>query len=103
MTPFCLILFVVTIQPIEPSTHPIHCLGEDLFAFYVTWVPYLALQFVWAAGQGYSSYSFILFACTLTPLQGFWNAFVYFRRRAKKRIAEGLTRIRSSLSGRRSG
>merc|ERR1712085_216246 len=97
------ILFVVTIQPVEHSTHPIQCPGEDLFAFYVTWVPYLALQFNWAAGRGYSTYYFILFACTLTPLQGFWNAVVYFRRKAKKRITEFLTKIRSSLSGAPSG
>jgi len=70
---------------------------KDLFAFYATWVPYLTLQFMWASGKGYSSYEFTLFASTLIPLQGLWNCFVYFRRRAKKKKAELLEKIRSRL------
>jgi len=69
-----------------------------LLAFWLTWVPYLALQYTWAAGQGYSSYAFTLFACAVVPLQGFSNAVVYFRRRAKKRANEVFTSVRHRLS-----
>ncbi|KAL7527093.1 hypothetical protein ACHAXR_001797, partial [Thalassiosira sp. AJA248-18] len=47
------------------------------FAFYITWVPYLALQFMWASGKAYSRYGFILYAGTACTAQGFWNFFVY--------------------------
>ena len=50
-------------------------------AFYVTWVPYFALQYMWSSGKAFSAYGFILFAGTSVPLQGFWNFFVYIRPR----------------------
>merc|ERR1719145_285612 len=69
-----------------------------LMSFYVTWVPYLALQYSWAAGVGYSQYGFVLFACTLVPLQGFWNSAVFFRIRAKKRVTEVVSEVKSRSS-----
>ena len=41
-----------------------------LMVFYITWVPYLALQYMWASGQAFTSYGFILFAGTMVPMQG---------------------------------
>ena len=67
------------------------------FAFYITWVPYLALQFMWASGKAYSNYGFILFAGTACTMQGFWNFFVYMRPRTQR--ANFLAPIRSNLSG----
>ena len=67
-----------------------------LMSFYLTWPPYLALQYLWAAGKGYSSYGFTLFACTLVPLQGFWNSVVYFRVRVKKMVSEAASNVLSS-------
>ena len=64
-----------------------------LLSFYLTWPPYLALQYLWAAGGGYSAYGFVLFACTLVPLQGFWNMVVFFRVRAKRKANEALSAI----------
>lgn len=64
-----------------------------LMSFYLTWPPYLALQYLWAAGKGYSSYGFTLFACTLVPLQGFWNSVVYFRVRVKKMVSEAASNM----------
>jgi len=64
-----------------------------LLPFYLTWLPYVALQFLWASGSGYSAYGFIVIACTLVPLQGFWNCIVYFR----KRTSGFITEISSSL------
>eukprot|EP00562_Extubocellulus_spinifer_P031044 CAMPEP_0178709180 /NCGR_PEP_ID=MMETSP0699-20121125/17068_1 /TAXON_ID=265572 /ORGANISM="Extubocellulus spinifer, Strain CCMP396" /LENGTH=455 /DNA_ID=CAMNT_0020357561 /DNA_START=154 /DNA_END=1520 /DNA_ORIENTATION=+ len=56
-----------------------------LISFYLTWVPYLALQFSWADSQDYFyRYGLTLFASTMVPLQGFWNSIVYFRLRVKK-------------------
>lgn len=52
-----------------------------LGAFYLTWPPYLALQFMLASGYAYSHYGFFLFAGTVVPLQGFWNFLVYSRTR----------------------
>ena len=71
-----------------------------LISFYLTWPPYLALQYLWAAGSGYSNYGFTLFACTLVPLQGFWNCVVFFRVRAKKGLSESLSFVSRSLSRR---
>ena len=71
-----------------------------LISFYLTWPPYLALQYLWAAGSGYSNYGFTLFACTLVPLQGFWNCFVFFRVRAKKGLSDSLSFVSRSLSRR---
>jgi len=67
------------------------------FAFYITWVPYLSLQFMWASGKAYSNYGFILFAGTACTMQGFWNFFVYMRPRTQR--ANFLSPIRSKLSG----
>lgn len=69
-----------------------------LSSFYVTWVPYIVLQLIWATGQGYTSYGWILLATMLVPLQGFWNAIVYFRRRAKKRANEMFSVFRSRFT-----
>ena len=69
-----------------------------LISFYLTWPPYLALQYLWAAGSGYSNYGFTLFACTLVPLQGFWNSFVFFRVRAKKGLSDSLIFVSRSVS-----
>lgn len=55
----------------------------------MTWPPYLALQFVWSSGKGYTNYNFILFAGTVVPLQGVWNCFNYTRTRHLKH-ARGL-------------
>lgn len=41
-----------------------------LTSFYITWVPYLALQYVWSSGDAYGKYGFILFAGISVPLQG---------------------------------
>jgi hypothetical protein len=46
-------------------------------AFYVTWVPYLALQYLWSSGKAYQMYGFILYSGTFVPLQGLWNFFAY--------------------------
>eukprot|EP00956_Cyclotella_meneghiniana_P011206 scaffold15730_cov27-Cyclotella_meneghiniana.AAC.3 len=44
-------------------------------AFYLTWVPYLTLQYMHmlSSGKGYDNYGLILSAATMVPLQGFWN------------------------------
>ncbi len=52
-----------------------------LMAFYLTWTPYLALQYTWSSGRGFSNYGLILAAGTMVPLQGLWNFFVYVRPR----------------------
>merc|ERR1711933_220414 len=72
-----------------------------LFSFYMTWVPYLILQYVWASGHGYTAewYGFSLFACTCVPLQGLWNAIVYFRRKTKAKINDMFTKMRSRTGG----
>jgi len=64
-----------------------------LLSFYLTWPPYLALQYLWAGGSGYSSYGLVLVASTLVPLQGFWNCVVFFRVRAKKKMAHVMSRF----------
>jgi len=52
-----------------------------LAAFYLTWIPYLSLQYLWSSGKSFSSYGFILYASISVPLQGFWNGIVYARPR----------------------
>eukprot|EP00804_Cyclotella_cryptica_P010052 CCRYP_020493-RB/>CCRYP_020493-RB protein AED:0.05 eAED:0.05 QI:45/1/1/1/0.75/0.8/5/445/885 len=52
-----------------------------VIAFYITWVPYLTLQYMLSSGKGYDDYGLILSAATLVPLQGFWNNIVYIRTR----------------------
>ena len=66
-----------------------------VFSFYITWLPYLALQYLWASGS-LPPYGFVVFASTLVPLQGFWNCVVYFRIRAKKFIRETASRFSQS-------
>merc|ERR1712194_775174 len=66
-----------------------------LVPFYLTWLPYLALQFMWASGSGYSAYEFVVIACTLVPLQGFWNAIIFFRKRLSGIIAREVTSLLS--------
>ena len=81
------------------SAPSLHRPGADLSSFYVTWVPYIALQLTWATGQGYSSYGWILLATALVPMQGFWNAVVYFRRKTKKLANNLFSLARSRLAG----
>ena len=82
-----------------------------VIAFYITWVPYIALQvcatqsayclsvqiistlkllgytcfclnqYMLSSGKGYVNYGLILSAATLVPLQGVWNNFIYIRTR----------------------
>lgn len=40
-------------------------------AFYLTWPPYLALQYAWAGGRSFTNYGLILTAATMVPLQGY--------------------------------
>lgn len=69
-----------------------------IIAFYITWVPYLALQYTWATGKAFSSYGFILFAGTMVPLQGAWNCFVYIRPRYLTTLSASLTRQSSIVA-----
>jgi hypothetical protein len=54
-------------------------------AFYMCWVPYLSLQYNWAAGKAYFSFGFVLYAAASVPLQGFLNMIVYVKPRYLKR------------------
>jgi len=67
-----------------------------LMAFYMTWPPYLALQYLWASGRAYSMYGFILYAGTVVPLQGFWNFFVYVRPRTNFSAAKFVSSLMAS-------
>jgi len=79
-------------------------------AFYITWVPYLAMQYMWSSGQAFTKYGFILYAASTVPLQGFWNFVVYARPRyfnaglrssmILSRVARPLTALRSSIARR---
>merc|ERR1719223_1407425 len=68
-----------------------------LMAFYMTWTPYLTLQYLWASGNEYDNYSFILYAGTVVPLQGVWNFFVYARNRQLKPLRERISGRVSTL------
>ena len=68
-------------------------------AFYVTWVPYLTLQYMLSSGKGYNNFGLIISAATLVPLQGFWNSFVYIRVRYLSSIASRAHRISERISG----
>merc|ERR1712003_94604 len=68
-----------------------------LIPFYLTWVPYVALQFSWASGTAYSTFSFVMVACTLVPLQGLCNSIIYFRKRARARIQEITVRMQHKV------
>jgi len=57
-------------------------------AFYVTWIPYVVLQYKWSSGKALTNYGFILYAATSVPLQGFWNFVVYIRPRYIKGYVE---------------
>ena len=63
----------------------------------MTWVPYLALQYSWAAGTAFTHYYFILFAGTVVPLQGVWNCFNYARTRQLKHARELFSSLVSSF------
>ena len=65
----------------------------------MTWPPYLALQYFWAAGKEYGNYGFILYAGTVVPLQGLWNFFVYARNRQLKKMNERLGVAISQTAG----
>lgn len=67
-----------------------------LMAFYLTWPPYLALQYAWAGGSSFTDYGLILTAATLVPLQGFWNMLVYIRPRYVNKSLEKLRKRRAS-------
>ena len=69
-----------------------------LFLFYLTWVPYVALQFMWSAGSGYSTYGLVVLACTLVPLQGFFNGIVYFHHKLHRQLGAVTHIISSRLS-----
>lgn len=71
-----------------------------LMAFYMTWPPYLALQYLWADGKAFSNYGFVLYAGTVVPMQGFWNLIVYMRR--KNGSSPGQSRIGSFRAAARS-
>jgi hypothetical protein len=68
-------------------------------AFYITWGPYLALQYLWSSGTGYNIYGLTLAAATMVPLQGFWNFWVYARPRYFGK-GKGLSLFRSTLGSR---
>jgi hypothetical protein len=68
-----------------------------LLSFYLTWPPYLALQYLWAAGNYNVSYGFVVFAVTLVPLQGFWNSVVFFRTRVKRKVRQLTSRVSSTV------
>ena len=65
----------------------------------MTWVPYLALQYSWAAGTAFTRYYFILYAGTVVPLQGVWNCFNYARTRQLKHARELFSNLISSYIG----
>lgn len=69
-----------------------------LFAFYLTWPPYLALQYAWAGGSALTNYGLVLTAATLVPLQGFWNMLVYIRPRHWKKAKNALSSRRSKTA-----
>jgi len=75
-----------------------------LMAFYLTWPPYLALQYAWAGGRSFTNYGLILTAATMVPLQGFWNLLVYLRPRylQKKRDKASRTGTASNSTTARS-
>merc|ERR1719469_726614 len=50
-----------------------------LMAFYLTWPPYLVLQFRLSNKKAYTNYGFFLIAGILVPLQGFWNFLAHLR------------------------
>lgn len=54
-------------------------------AFYICWVPYLALQYVWATGRAFTSYGFVLYAASSVPMQGLLNCIVYIKPRYFRR------------------
>lgn len=71
-----------------------------LGAFYLTWPPYLALQYMWAADNYFTEYGLILSAGILVPLQGFWNFLVYVRPRHMKQLRKSTVELRSQLVSR---
>lgn len=64
----------------------------------MTWPPYLALQYFWAAGKSYGNYGFILYAGTVVPMQGLWNCFVYARNRQLKYVNDKVASVTRRLS-----
>mmetsp|Transcript_35898 Transcript_35898/g.78650 ORF Transcript_35898/g.78650 Transcript_35898/m.78650 type:complete len:776 (+) Transcript_35898:89-2416(+) len=69
-----------------------------LMAFYLTWPVYLALQYTWSSGKAFTSYGFVLAAGTMVPLQGFYNALVYFRARSGSAKQIASTAVSSMMS-----
>jgi hypothetical protein len=67
-----------------------------LMSFYMTWLPYLALQFLWSSNKAFGNYSFILYAGTVVPLQGVWNFFVYARNRQIKEVRQSIRKFVST-------
>ena len=70
-----------------------------LMAFYLTWPPYLTLQFSWASDNDFTRYGLILSAGILVPMQGFWHFFVYTRPRHFERINTYIWRSSSVFLG----
>lgn len=73
-----------------------------LMAFYMTWPPYLALQYSWSSGKAFGNYGLILYAGTAVPLQGAWNFFVYARNRQLKALRESTSKVLSTAATRAS-
>ncbi len=69
-----------------------------LMVFYLTWPPYLALQYLWSSGKAYSMYGLVLFAGTVVPLQGFWNCIAFKRGPIAKFIKSTKTSLTSRLT-----
>jgi len=54
-----------------------------LMGFYLTWIPYLVLQFRLSNKKAYTNYGLFLIAGILVPLQGFWNFLAHIRTKMK--------------------
>lgn len=67
-------------------------------AFYFTWVPYLALQYMWSSGKAFSVYGFILYAASTVPMQGVFNFLVYIRPRYLDESVESVSALMRRIS-----
>jgi len=78
-----------------------------LVAFYLTWLPYLVLQFMLANKRAYTNYGLFLIAGILVPLQGFWNFLAHIRTKKNmdggfKMTSDFKSKVFSSLRSRNS-
>merc|ERR1712194_472721 len=69
-----------------------------LMVFYLTWPPYLVLQYLWSSGKAYSMYGFVLLAGSLVPMQGFWNCVAFKRLEAMKKINQTVASMTAAVS-----